>query len=53
MPVEFCSPLSLVVGDKLGKEGRVFRKINDIAKSEIPPVLSTCEVIVAGKGARR
>jgi hypothetical protein len=41
------------MGDKLGKEGGVFRKKNDVSKSEIPPVILTSEVIVAGKGARR
>jgi hypothetical protein len=51
MPVEFCSPLSVVVGDKLYKEGCVFRKKNDVSKSENPPVILTSEVIVAGKGA--
>lgn len=53
VPVEFGSPLAVVMGYELSEKSCVFREMNDILEAEIPPVFRAGIVVVTGKGAGR
>lgn len=52
MPIEFCPFLTIVMGDKLGKESRLLREKDETLKPKIQPVFRSKMVIVAGKSGR-
>ena len=51
MPIELCSPLSVIMGHQLSVQNRIRCEENDVFKSEVPSVLWSAEIIVAGESA--
>jgi len=53
MPVKFCSLAPVIMGYKLSEQRNVFCEEDDVSETVIPSIFRPCEIVVAGKVARK